>query len=60
MINSVLFLLTSLGLLVRTSLKMKLRYIETLQQKIAELEKLTGAKSGQVDPKSQPQKQSIF
>ncbi len=37
-INSVLFLLTALGLLVRTSMKMKIRYIERLEERLEELE----------------------
>ena len=41
-INSVLFLLTSLGLLVRTSMKIKLRHIESLTERIAELEAAMG------------------
>lgn len=41
-INSVLFLLVSLGLLVRTSMKIKLRYIEGLKERIEELESLAG------------------
>ena len=46
-INSVLFLLTSLGLLVRTSMKIKLRYIEGLIARIKELETNVGGKQPQ-------------
>lgn len=37
-INSVLFMLTSLGLLVRTTTKMKLRTMENSQRRIEQLE----------------------
>ncbi len=37
-VNSVFFMLISLGLLVRTSMKMKLRRIEGLVARVAELE----------------------
>ncbi len=37
-VNSVLFMLVSLGLLVRTSMKMRLREMETLRERIAQLE----------------------
>jgi cytochrome c oxidase subunit IV len=37
-VNSVFFMLISLGLLVRTSMKMKLRRIEGLIARVAELE----------------------
>ena len=38
-VNSVLFMLVSLGLLVRTTTKMKLRHTETYIEKIDELRK---------------------
>lgn len=37
-VNSVFFMLISLGLLVRTSMKMKLKRIEGLVSRVAELE----------------------
>ena len=37
-VNSVLFMLVSLGLLVRTSMKMRLRSMETMRERIAQLE----------------------
>ena len=37
-VNSVLFMLVSLGLLIRTSMKMRLREKETLRERIAQLE----------------------
>ena len=37
-VNSVLFMLVSLGLLVRTSMKMRLREIETMRERIVQLE----------------------
>ena len=49
-INSVIFMLVSLGLLVRTSMKMKIKRMEGLIAKVEELEtklaqyKTTGAK----------------
>lgn len=39
-INSVLFMLVSLGLLVRISMKRRLRELETLRDRIIELEQL--------------------
>jgi hypothetical protein len=41
-INSVLFMLVSLGLLVRTTMKMRMRHIETLTEKVRELEGIAG------------------
>jgi len=38
-VNSVFFMLVSLGLLVRTSMKMKLKKVEALSKKVEELEK---------------------
>ncbi len=38
-VNSVLFMLVSLGLLVRTTTKMKMRKIETYMERIERLEK---------------------
>ena len=37
-VNSVLFMLVSLGLLVRTSMKRRLRQIENMRERIAQLE----------------------
>ena len=37
-VNSVLFMLVSLGLLVRISMKRRLREVETLREKLRELE----------------------
>jgi len=37
-INSVLFMLVSLGLLVRTSMKRRLRELESLRERVLELE----------------------
>ena len=58
-VNSVLFLLVSLGLLVRTSMKIKLRYIENLQAKLEELETMTGQKTYQSDLQGQKMKQPV-
>ncbi len=50
-VNSVLFMLISLGLLVRTTTKMKLRTIEGYQAKIGQLEReLTEVKSRTKQP----------
>lgn len=46
-INSVLFMLTSLGLLVRTTTKMKLRTIEGYQKRIEFLEQEVRALKGE-------------
>jgi hypothetical protein len=53
-INSVLYLLVSLGLLVRTSMKIKLRYIETLNERVKELEAITGNRAPQSDAVERP------
>ncbi|MCP4583007.1 MAG: hypothetical protein GY839_15470 [candidate division Zixibacteria bacterium] len=58
-VNSVLFLLVSLGLLVRTSMKIKLRYIENLQAKLQELEAMTGQNTHTSDLQGQPKKQPV-
>jgi hypothetical protein len=59
-INSVLFLLISLGLLIRTSMKAKLRYVENLQERLEELEALVGPKMpGNEIPKTN-KKQPIY
>jgi len=42
-INSVLFLLIALGLLVRTSMKIRLRQFENLTQRVRELETMNGS-----------------
>jgi len=55
-INSVLFLLTSLGLLVRTSMKIKLRHIENLNERIAELEASIGYRAPQQSHSPEPAK----
>ena len=59
-INSVLFLLISLGLLIRTSMKAKLRYVENLQERLEELEALVGPKMPQSEIPSKPKKQPTF
>ena len=55
-INSVLFLLTSLGLLVRTSMKIKLRHIENLTERINELEAAMGYRAPQQSHSPEPPK----
>lgn len=59
-INSVLFLLTSLGLLVRTSMKIKLRYIEGLTERVRELETMSGRNPSQSSVESKQTKQSTY
>jgi cytochrome c oxidase subunit IV len=59
MINSVIFMLVSLGLLVRTSMKMKIKRIEGLISKVEELE----AKLGQLKAstsQSQKTKENVY
>lgn len=51
-INSFLFLLTALGLLVRTSMKMKTRYIENLEERLEVLEGVPGNNGMKDDPLS--------
>jgi hypothetical protein len=53
-INAFLFMLLSLGLLIRTSTLMKLRKIEKLMERNAELENLVG----QIDPNASEKKAS--
>jgi hypothetical protein len=59
-INSVLFLLVSLGLLIRTSMKAKLRYVENLQDRLEELETLVGPRLSQSEVPDRPKKQHTF
>jgi len=59
-VNSVLFLLTSLGLLVRTSMKIKLRYIEGLTEKVQELETMVSRNSAQNPVESKQTKQPTY
>jgi len=62
-VNSVMFLLVSLGLLVRTSMKIKLRYIERLTERVQELEALVGNRpksTPTLEKETRPQKQQIY
>ncbi len=59
-INSVLFLLTSLGLLVRTSMKIKLRYIEGLTERVRELETMSGRNPSRSSVESKQTKQPTY
>ncbi len=45
-VNSVVFMLISLGLLVRTSMKMRLKKVERLISRVAELEEHVAQLSG--------------
>ncbi len=53
-VNAVIFMLTSLGLLVRISMKMKIKRLEGLIAKVAELEEqLSQFKAGAQKPKTE-------
>ncbi len=56
-VNSVVFMLISLGLLVRTSMKMRLKRVERLVDRVAELEEhvaqLTGSSAPSVTEKEE-------
>jgi len=51
-VNSVVFMLVSLGLLVRTSMKMRVKRIEGLIARITELEEQVAHFSGQTQNKA--------
>ena len=53
-VNSVLFMLVSLGLLVRTTTKMRIRKIETLEEKISTLQKQINGQKSKDARKKQP------
>lgn len=59
-INSVLFMLVSLGLLIRTSMKIKMRYIEKLTARVKELEAMTGQTTSEEKVIEKPKKQPVF
>ncbi|OQX92025.1 MAG: hypothetical protein B6D58_05085 [candidate division Zixibacteria bacterium 4484_95] len=59
-INSVLFMLVSLGVLVRTSMKIKMRQIEKLTARVKELEGITGQKSSEDEVIEEQKKQPVF
>jgi hypothetical protein len=61
MINSVIFMLVALGLLVRTSMKMKQRTIENLVDRVQQLEAILGPSAPRMTelPKK-PTKQPVF
>jgi len=63
MINSVIFMLVALGLLVRTSMKIKMGQIEGLTERVRQLEAILGQqappRTPQVTPKK-PEKQPAF
>lgn len=58
-INSVLFLLTSLGLLIRTSMKMRIGYIENLRDRVEQLENLVGPNVPQHHAMGSSHKESV-
>ncbi|NLI17091.1 MAG: hypothetical protein GX409_12480 [candidate division Zixibacteria bacterium] len=61
MINSVIFMLVALGLLVRTSMKIKQRTIENLVDRVQQLEAILGPSApGATEQSKRPVKQSIF
>jgi hypothetical protein len=59
-INSVLFMLVSLGLLVRTTMKMRLGYIESLSERVKELEAIVGSRAPQNKEITDKKKQPVF
>lgn len=60
-VNSVVFMLISLGLLVRTSIKMRLRRTEALIARVAELEEHIARISGTpAPPASEKEKERVF
>jgi hypothetical protein len=62
MVNSVIFMLVALGLLVRTSMKMKMRTIENLTEKVKQLESMIGPQASPRAPETnkKPEKQPVF
>lgn len=59
-VNSVVFMLVSLGLLVRTSMKMRLRTMEGLISKVEELEsQLSRVKSASTENSRQREKETV-
>ncbi len=55
-----LFMLVSLGVLVRTSMKIKMRQIEKLTARVKELEGITGQKSSEDEVIEEQKKQPVF
>jgi len=53
-VNSVLFMLVSLGLLVRTTTKMRIRKFETLEEKISTLQKRVKGQNSASSRKEHP------
>jgi hypothetical protein len=61
MINSVIFMLVALGLLVRTSMKMKQRTIENLVDRVHQLEAILGPSAPKMtESGKKPDKQPVF
>jgi hypothetical protein len=61
MINSVIFMLVALGLLVRTSMKMKQRTIENLVDRVQQLEAILGPSAPKMtETPRKPTKQPVF
>jgi hypothetical protein len=61
MINSVIFMLVALGLLVRTSMKMKQRTIENLVDRVQQLESILGPSAPKMtEAPKKPNKQPVF
>jgi hypothetical protein len=61
MINSVIFMLVALGLLVRTSMKMKQRTIENLVDRVQQLEAILGPSAPKMtESPRKPTKQPVF
>jgi hypothetical protein len=62
MINSVIFMLVALGLLVRTSMKIKMRTIENLTDRVKQLETILGPQTPPrvSETNKKPEKQPVF
>ena len=59
-VNSVVFMLVSLGLLVRTSMKMRMRRIEGLISKVDDLEgQLARYKAGATEPGKHKEREAV-
>ncbi len=61
-INSVIFMLVSLGLLVRTSMKIRMRTLENLVERVRQLEAILGnqAPPRPMESNKKQEKQPVF
>ena len=59
-VNAVIFMLTSLGLLIRISMKMKIKRVEGLIAKVSDLEEqLSQFKAGAIQKQKSEQKEPV-